>query len=96
MGCAGVGAPAVHSLQVSAVSTQSPCSRHVPHVNTRSSLTHHPPSDVSHTNLSKASKDYCPAQLTPGSSDPSPRGSLGLEFREELLQQGWSRKGKSS
>lgn len=46
-------------------------------------------------NLSK-SNNNCPAQFTLGSSNATPKGSLGLKFREELLQLVVERKGKSS
>lgn len=45
-------------------------------------------------NLSKSNN--CPAQFTLGSSNATPKGSLDLKFREELLQLAVERKRKSS
>lgn len=52
------------------------------------------PANISHMNQPKTNHD-CPARLTPRSSSPNPKGSLGLEFRDEL-KGGQSGKQKSS
>lgn len=79
----GEGAPSVHWLQAS----DTPPPRNTwsfPHLTAL-------PANVSHANHSKANKD-CPSQLTLRSSNPNPKGSLGLEFRDELPRGGWGRK----